>query len=175
MSNRFCHMVVGDCAATLAARIAREMEHLLPAPQIWVALADLELDRSHRMKLMGAIVVLAFASAGVSLAQPSTGSYGPLSLVVQDGAVHGVFSEGRLGNGTDEAPQFSCVFLLQGQLQDGVAKITSWFPSEPDRIEGSLKLGDNPTLQLQENHGGCLMSSGDMVQEPYPLLLDQVQ
>jgi hypothetical protein len=51
--------------------------------------------------------------------------------------------------------------------------VETWFPGEPERISGTLQLGDNPSLQLSDNHGGCLMASGDMVAKPFPLPADE--
>jgi hypothetical protein len=42
-----------------------------------------------------------------------------------------VFSDARPGNGTEDAPQFSCLFILRGVLageQDSVVKVTVWSP-----------------------------------------------
>jgi hypothetical protein len=101
------------------------------------------------------------------------GQYGPLAIVVLDDRVHGVFAEGRVGNGSQDSPQFSCLFLLEGRLDRNLAKVTTWFPGEPERIGGTLRLGKDADLKLEENHGGCLMTSGDMKAAPYTLSLDE--
>lgn len=118
---------------------------------------------------------LLLAPAVPSIASQSlSGSYGPLALAVgDDGAVHGVFAERRVGNGTPEAPQFGCLFLLEGHMEGESARVVTWFPGEAERIAGKLDLGAEPSLQLDENHGGCLMASGDMRDAPYDLLLDE--
>ncbi|RIY01428.1 hypothetical protein D3218_08725 [Aureimonas flava] len=120
-----------------------------------------------------AALLLAFAHpAGAS--KPLSGSYGPLALAVgDDGSVHGVFAERRVGNGSVDAPQFSCLFLLEGRLEGDSADVDTWVPGEVDRIGGELRLGAEPTLRLEENHGGCLMTTGDMRDAPYDLLLDE--
>lgn len=107
--------------------------------------------------------------ASTASAAPSSGRYGPLLLSVRGGEVHGVFSEGRVGNGDEAAPQFSCLFLLKGDLTNDRATVETWFPGEAERISGILDLGTVPSLKLTENHGGCAMTSGDMTAEPYPL------
>ena len=107
--------------------------------------------------------------SGAVSAEPMSGRYGPLLLTVHGGEVHGVFSEGRVGNGDEAAPQFSCLFLLKGQLTNGRAAVETWFPGETDRISGVLDLGAVPRIKLTENHGGGLMTSGDMTAEPFPL------
>lgn len=119
--------------------------------------------------MRGAFALAAILSAEAALAEPSSGRYGPLLLAVRAGEVHGVFSEGRVGNGDEAAPQFSCLFLLKGKLNSERAEVETWFPNEAERISGVLDLGAVPSLKLTENHGGCLMTSGDMTAEPYPL------
>ena len=129
-------------------------------PRSWLAAGTL---------LLASLVPL---SASSSL----SGRYGPLGLAIApDGTVHGVSAEQRVGNGTLDAPQFGCIFLLEGQLDGGTASVTTWFPNEAERIRGTLRLGTGPSLQLEENHGGCLMTSGDMVDAPYGLFLDEPQ
>jgi len=103
---------------------------------------------------------------------PMPGQYGQLFIAIRGGAVYGVFSESRIGNGTDRAPQFSCIFLMQGPLVDNKASVQTWFPADKQRISGTLELGSNPSLKLTENHPGCEMTSGDMVSERYSLMLD---
>ena len=51
----------------------------------------------------------------------ASGQYGSLTLAVRNGEVSGTFTEARGGNGTQDAPQFSCLFQLQGSLRDGRA------------------------------------------------------
>ncbi|KQT86863.1 hypothetical protein ASG48_17670 [Aurantimonas sp. Leaf443] len=92
-----------------------------------------------------------------------------------DGYVHGVFAERRVGNGTPEAPQFGCLFLLAGYLEGDRADVDTWLPGEVERIGGELRLDAVPSLRLAENHGGCLMTTGDMKDEPYDLLLDELR
>ncbi len=126
-----------------------------------------------RLSLLG-FGALLLASVPSSASPMLSGSYGPLALIVgEDGAVNGVFAERRVGNGTPEAPQFGCLFLLEGRLEGGEADVVTWFPGEAERIRGELRLGAEPNLQLEKNHGGCLMASGDMRDAPYDLLLDE--
>lgn len=124
--------------------------------------------------LLGFGALLLAAVGPSSASQPLSGSYGPLALAVgSDGSVHGVFAERRVGNGTPEAPQFGCLFLLEGRMEGGSARVVTWFPGDAERIGGELRLGVEPSLRLEENHGGCLMTTGDMRDEPYDLLLDE--
>jgi hypothetical protein len=122
-----------------------------------------------------AAVIGAVWSIGDVWAAPVSGRYGPLLLSVRDGQVNAVFSEWRVGNGTVDAPQFSCLFLIKGRLTGSQAAIDTWFPGDGEHIRGTLDLGSKPGIQLSENHGGCSMTSGDMVAAPYTLDLDQAQ
>lgn len=112
-------------------------------------------------------------SIGMASAETLSGRYGPLLLAVRDGEARGVFSEGRVGNGDEDAPQFSCLFLLKGVVANERVDVGTWFPGEAERIAGVLDLGTVPSLKLAENHGGCLMTSGDMTTEPYRLGADE--
>lgn len=118
------------------------------------------------------VFLLALASASTASPQIA-GRYGQLAIAVVRDRVHGVFAEGRIGNGNEESPQFSCLFLLEGRLVGHQAKVVTWFPGERVRIAGTLRLGKDPSLQLDENHGGCLMTSGDMKDKPFTLDLDE--
>ena len=72
-----------------------------------------------------------------------------------------------MGNGTEAAPQFTCRFLLRGQLEGGRRIVETWYPGE-EPIRGNLSFeGGQASLMLRENHGGCSMASGDMTQRPY--------
>lgn len=123
------------------------------------------------MRMFAPLLALALACPAVSSAQTS-GSYGQLKLAIVGNQVSGVFSEGRLGNGSDAAPQFSCVFLLRGTLSNGRGIVRTWYPGEAP-IKGNLALrGRNASLVVQENHGGCLNTSGDMVDQPFTATLD---
>lgn len=127
-----------------------------------------------RLSLLDLGALILACAVPSSASQPLSGSYGPLALTVSDdGAVHGVFAERRVGNGTPEAPQFGCLFLLAGRLEGEKAEVITWVPGDPERIAGELRLGAKPSLQLEENHGGCLMETGDMMDAQYDLLLDE--
>jgi hypothetical protein len=130
------------------------------------------MNRVFQRTLRYGLFLLALAFPSLSCATAS-GQYGPLAIVVLDDRVHRVFAEGRVGNGSQDSPQFSCLFLLEGRLDRNLARVTTWFPGEPERIGGTLLLGKDAGLQLEENHGGCLMTSGDMKAAPYTLSLDE--
>lgn len=123
---------------------------------------------------LGGGILLLTSLVPSSASQTLSGRYGPLALAVAlDGSVYGVFAEQRVGNGTLDAPQFNCLFLLEGRMDGDAAFVTTWFPDEAERIRGTLRLGRDPSLQLDENPGGCLMTSGDMKDAPYGLIFDE--
>ncbi|SAI58011.1 Uncharacterised protein [Bordetella ansorpii] len=125
------------------------------------------------MRALAVLVCLTALAASAHAAAPVAGRYGPLLLAVHDGVVSGVFSEARGGQG---GPSFSCTFLFEGRLQDGNADIAVRQAAPGESIEGKLtSQGDAVALQLDENGDGCLMTSGDMVSEPYVLDLDDRQ
>jgi len=121
-----------------------------------------------KLAWLACLTALASLAAPVARAEPlMSGRYGGLTLAVSGDRVSGVFSEGRAGNGSDAAPQFSCRFLLRGQLSGGRGIVQTWYPGE-ETIPGNLSFeGGRASLMLRENHGGCLMTSGDMTQQPY--------
>ncbi|WP_052215073.1 hypothetical protein [Belnapia sp. F-4-1] len=78
-----------------------------------------------------------------------------------------------MGNGTDAAPQFTCWFLLRGKLRSGRGVVETRYPDE-EPIAGNISFEDaQVSLTLREDHGGCLMTTGSMVREPYRALLDR--
>ena len=99
-----------------------------------------------------------------------SGVYESLTLTVSGIQVFGVFAEARGPEGPGGAPQFACIFLLRGALEGSRATFESWFPSEAERISGTLDFSaEDASLTLAENHGGCLNTTGTMVGEPYRL------
>jgi len=126
---------------------------------------------------MKALSILAFAAALAPLpaaAAPSlSGQYGPLLIAVQGNAVTGAFSETRVGNGTDAAPQFSCAFQLSGTLKGGAAQIVTWYPGQAP-IAGQLGLtSDGVSLTLKEDQPGCAMTEASMVDQPWQSTQDK--
>jgi hypothetical protein len=120
---------------------------------------------------MKALSTLAFAAALLPLsaaAAPSlSGQYGPLLIAVQGAAITGAFSETRVGNGTDAAPQFSCIFQLSGTLKGGKAQVVTWYPGQAP-IAGQLSLSsDGVSLTLKEDQPGCGMTEASMVDQPW--------
>ena len=78
----------------------------------------------------GAVILFAIVnvlSVSAASAQAKSGLYGNLTLGVDGATVTGAFSDARTGNGTDDAPQFSCLFVLRGVSgggADGATKVT---------------------------------------------------
>jgi hypothetical protein len=91
-------------------------------------------------------------------------------------SVAGVFSEACGEAGPDGAPPFSCIFLMRGSLAGSRAEAETWFPGEPERIPGTFAFTpEGAALTLAENPGGCTMTTGAMVGEPYDLGRDRRQ
>ncbi len=120
------------------------------------------------------MIHLLLAAAVASAAPlPASGDYGQLKLAFSGGRVSGEFNEARVGNGTDQAPQFTCGFALTGawKPEDRQAPILTWWPGDdpPDeRIRGRLTVrGGTATLSLDENPGGCDMTGEDFKGMPF--------
>ena len=124
--------------------------------------------------------VMLSGAANSAWGQAKSGIYGQLTLGVDEtvnGAAHGatvtgVFADSRVGNGTDDAPQFTCIFALRGTLVKGEAAVTTWFPgdapADKQTITGTLTLtGDTAKLRLKEQPGGCDMTGDEFTKEPY--------
>ena len=112
---------------------------------------------------------LLWAAAACLLAGPAqaeatlSGVYDQMLLWVGGGRVAGAYTTSRRGNGSDDAPQFSCAFLLRGRLAAGQADVTTWTPGEDDVIPGRLTVAPGgASLRLQQNQDGCGMAIGDM-------------
>lgn len=71
------------------------------------------------------------------------------------------------GNGTEEAPPFSCLFALRGTLAGGSAAVTVWSPPDTATTSGMLTLaGDTFRLKLQGEPPGCAATGDDFVSAP---------
>jgi len=126
---------------------------------------------------MRAFPILAFAAALAPLqtaaAASLSGQYGPLLIAVQGDTVSGAFSETRVGNGTDSAPQFSCAFQLSGTLKAGKAQVVTWYPGQAP-IAGQLSLtSDGVGLTLKDDQPGCAMTEASMVDQPWQSAQDK--
>lgn len=112
------------------------------------------------------------AAAGLSAcAQAKSGLYGNLTLGVNGTTVTGVFSDARPGNGTDDAPQFSCLFLLRGELAsgaDGATKVTAWSPPDSATTSGTLSFEkDTAKLRLAGDPPGCAATGDEFATQAY--------
>ena len=126
--------------------------------------------------------LLAYLTAALLIAGPGQtaakatlfGQYDGLLLDVQGNRVTGVFTTSARGIGTDDAPQFSCAFLLHGRLNRGTAAIETWTPGDDAIIPGQLTVaGGTASLRLQQDQDGCAMAGGDMVRSDFTLTRSQ--
>jgi hypothetical protein len=96
-----------------------------------------------------------------------------------DGAtVTGTFSDARTGNGTDDAPQFSCLFVLRGVSgsgADGATKVTVWSPADSATTDGTLTfVKDTAKLRLEGDPPGCAATGDEFASATYeePSVMD---
>ena len=121
------------------------------------------------LAVAAALLPLQAASAAPSL----SGQYGPLLIAVQGDVVTGAFSETRVGNGTDAAPQFSCAFQLTGTLNGEKAPVVTWYPGQAP-IAGQLSLtSDGVSLKLKADQDGCAMTEASMVDQAWQSARDK--
>lgn len=91
-----------------------------------------------------------------AIAQIVSGDYGPLVLAVDGDRIAGAFSDALVGNGTPDAPQFRCLFLIEGPLDAGAGRIAARMPGEPGSIAGRLETTPaGVRLTLDSNPPGC--------------------
>ena len=127
-----------------------------------------------------AILFTIAAAAGLSgaFAQAKSGLYGNLTLGVDGTTVSGVFSDARPGNGTEDAPQFSCLFVLRGTLGAGsndAVKVTVWSPPDAATTSGTLAFEkDTAKLRLEGDPPGCSATGDEFASEAYeePSVMD---
>jgi hypothetical protein len=122
----------------------------------------------------GAAVLFAIATTtglSVAVAQAKSGLYGKLTLGVDGATVSGVFSDARVGNGTDDEPQFSCLFVLAGTIASdpkGPVKVTVWSPPDAATTDGSLTFEkDTAKLRLEGDPPGCAAMGDEFVSAAY--------
>jgi hypothetical protein len=128
-----------------------------------------------------AVILFTIATAagcGAAVAQAKSGLYGNLTLGVDGTIVTGVFSDARAGNGTQDAPQFSCLFVLRGMLgsgPDGAVKVTVWSPPDAATTSGTLTfVRDTAKLRLEGDPPGCSATGDEFASEAYeePSVMD---
>lgn len=129
----------------------------------------MRMQRLVPLAVAAALLPLQAASAAPSL----SGQYGPLLIAVQGDVVTGAFSETRVGNGTDAAPQFSCAFQLSGTLKAGTAQVVTWYPGDAP-IAGQLGLSSaGVSLKLKDDQPGCAMTEASMVDQAWEQAQDK--
>jgi hypothetical protein len=128
-----------------------------------------------------AVILFTIATAagcGAAVAQAKSGLYGNLTLGLDGTTVTGVFSDARAGNGTEDEPQFSCLFVLRGMLgsgPDGAVKVTVWSPPDAATTSGTLALvKDTAKLRLEGDPPGCSATGDEFASEAYeePSVMD---
>ena len=106
-----------------------------------------------------------------AFAQAKSGIYGNLTLGLDGTSVSGVFSDARVGNGTDDAPQFSCLFLLRGTMgsdPNSPVKVTVWSPPDAATTGGTLTVEkDTAKLRLEGDPPGCAATGDEFVSAAY--------
>jgi hypothetical protein len=123
------------------------------------------------LALAAALAPLPAAAAPASL----SGQYGPLLVAVTGDVVTGAFSETRVANGSDSAPQFSCAFQLMGTVKVGKAQIQTWYPGQAP-IAGQLTLSsDGVSLKLRDDQPGCAMTEASMVDQAWQSAQDKAR
>lgn len=131
--------------------------------------------------------IVTTAALSGAFAQAKSGLYGNLTLGVDGTTVSGVFSDARVGNGAEDAPQFSCLFVLRGTLgndaagsePNGMVKVTAWSPSDAAsnsaKTSGTLTFEkDMAKLRLEGDPPGCSATGDEFQSEPYeePSVMD---
>ena len=111
------------------------------------------------------------AGLNCACAQAKSGLYGNLTLGVDGTTVTGVFSDARAGKGTEDAPQFSCLFVLRGTLgseANGSTKVTAWTPPDVATTSGILTFDkDTAKLQLEGDPPGCSATGDEFASVAY--------
>ena len=129
----------------------------------------------------GAVILFALVNAlavRTASAQAKSGLYGNLTLGVDGATVTGAFSDARTGNGTDDAPQFSCLFVLRGVSgsgADGATKVTVWSPPDSATTGGTLSfVKDTAKLRLEGDPPGCAATGDEFASAAYeePSVMD---
>jgi hypothetical protein len=89
--------------------------------------------------------------------------------------VTGVFEDASGWNEEMKAPQFSCIFYVEGVVDRDTIPVVSYYPGEEDTdtITGTIRLDAKTLLlHLDQDHGGCWNVS-TFSNEPQSFELDQ--
>jgi hypothetical protein len=129
----------------------------------------------------GAVILFSITTVTAlpaALAQAKSGLYGNLTLGVDGATVTGVFSDARVGKGTEDAPQFTCLFVLRGTLgsePNDTVKVTVWSPPDVATTGGTLAFEkDTAKLRLEGDPPGCPATGDEFVSAAYeePSVMD---
>ncbi len=92
----------------------------------------------------------------------ATGEYDPGLKLAYDNTTKKLTGYFEDHSGWDEetnSPRFSCVFYIEGEIEDNIFKIKTCFPEDKseDIIYGTLEvmINRNIKINLPEEHGGC--------------------
>jgi hypothetical protein len=127
------------------------------------------------MRRLVLVLGVALAAVGAAEAQVASGLYGNLTLGVNGAEVTGVFADARAGKGTEEAPQFTCRFLLRGTAGadgKGAIAVTVWTPEAAEasapQTKGTLTVEPGTAkLSLEGEPPGCAETGDQFVAKPY--------
>jgi hypothetical protein len=126
--------------------------------------------------VLGVMAVVVVGASAQVAPGVNSGLYGNLTLGVNGTAVTGVFSDARPGNGTEDAPQFSCSFLLRGTAGadgKGAIPVAVWRPSDGTQTNSAQTNGTltveqgTATLSLEGEPAGCAETVDRFVAKPY--------
>ena len=110
-------------------------------------------------------------TGGVAWGQVKSAMYGNLTIGVDGTTVTGAFYDARPGNGTEDAPQFSCLFLLRGTVEgaaNGPTAVTAWTPLGKATTAGTLTIEkETVKLHLDGDPPGCAATGDEFASSPY--------
>jgi len=131
------------------------------------------------MRSIGMYLLFLFFSSGVHAQSLQPGIYQSGLMMGYDEAnrkVTGVFEDASGWNEELKAPQFSCIFYVEGIVDGDTIPVVSYYPGEDDSdtITGTIVRLDAKTLllRLDDDHGGCWNVSS-FSNEPQLFELDQ--
>lgn len=114
------------------------------------------------MKFTTTLFTFLFSSCLCFGQKVATGEYTSGLKIAYDSQTNKLTGYYENYTGLDEAtntPLLSCLFYMEGILEENTAKLTTYYPSDqPDEyISGTLELVSSSglTIKLSEEHGGC--------------------
>ncbi|MES2575346.1 MAG: hypothetical protein V4572_10415 [Bacteroidota bacterium] len=108
-------------------------------------------------------IVIPLLLVNISFGQKiATGEYDSGLKLAYDNKTNKLTGYFESYSGWDErtkAPQFSCIFYIEGIIKNGKAKIKTYYPLDEldETIIGTIEIINNKTvkIKLPEDHGGC--------------------